>query len=727
MSGHARKRPADQGARLSGPPGTEAVAGRSVPVLALAVLLCASAAGGCGPSGDGPASTAPAPVGTTMRFDWYMEGETPAGQTTIVQTGDGRVTDRSFVHWNNREYRLNSELQLDDEGFVVSQTISGTGPFGAAIDESFRYSDGAATWKTSGGSGSARTDEKAFYLPSESLALGSLGAMARLALTRLDNEVPLFPQGSARVEKIIDVDVPAAGTPRTLSLYAVSGTGFMPSYAWFDEDLQLAAIDSGGYLGMLPEGWRAESLATLSAAQSAEQARFVERLSSQLSQRIGGALIFENVNVVDVETGRLLENRHVRVADGKIQSVSVQPIEDPQALRVDGTGRFLMPGLWDMHGHFGLPDGVLNIAGGITSVRDIGSVHEKIMDLTDKIDTGAVIGPRTYRAGFIDKAGPYASGWAAESLEQALERVDFFAANGYIQIKLYSSVEPGWVRPIAERAHSHGMRLSGHIPAFMSAEQAVRAGYDEIQHINMVFLNFLAGDREDTRKQLRFTLYGDEAGNLDLESREVRDFIALLRENDVVVDATAAIFETQLIHRRGEPDPTFAAVIDHLPPSVARPLYSPEMEMGEMAEAWRRSSVKQAAMLKALFDAGVQLVAGSDNLPAFTLHRELEVYAEAGIPAAAVLRIATLDSARVVGVDDRTGSVAAGKDSDLVLLDRNPLEEIGAVRRAVLVMKGDTLYRPDRLYRAVGVKPFVASVNPVDGGTVPELVKAPTS
>ena len=125
-------------------------------------------------------------------------------------------------------------------------------------------------------------------------------------------------------------------------------------------------------------------------------------------------------------------------------------------------------------------------------------------------------------------------------LEEALERVDFYADNGYIQIKLYSSIDPGWVEDIAERTHARGMRLSGHIPAFMSAEQAVRAGYDEIQHINMVFLNFLAGDREDTRKQLRFTLYGDEAGKLDLDSQEVEDFIALLREQNVTIDPTAA-------------------------------------------------------------------------------------------------------------------------------------------------------------------------------------------
>jgi len=330
--------------------------------------------------------------------------------------------------------------------------------------------------------------------------------------------------------------------------------------------------------------------------------------------------------------------------------------------------------------------------------------------LTEKHDSGEVIGPNTFRAGFMDKAGPYASGWAAESLQDALDRVDFYAENGYIQIKLYSSIEPDWVAPIAERAHAHGLRVSGHIPAFMSAEQAVRAGYDEIQHINMVFLNFLAGDREDTRQQIRFTLYGDEAGNLDLNSDEVQSFFALLKENNVSVDPTAAIFDTSLRHLDGQPDPTFAAVIEHLPPSIARARYLVQMNKRGQEEAWLKSAENQAAMLKALHEYGIQLVPGSDDMAAFTVHREIELYSEAGISNADVLRIATLDSARITGVADSKGSIEVGKDSDLILIDGNPFDDISAIRRAVLVMKGDTLYRPDDLYRSIGVKPFLPSV-----------------
>ena len=684
---------------------------RSFPagLLSLSVVLLLAA---CGNDPDKPAEATPVTpgVGKTLTYNWYMEGGTPAGQSVIVHSGDGRISNESFIHWNNREYTVSSELQLDSAGHVVAQTISGTSPFGAKIDESFAYVDGVARWSTVGERGSIDTDEAAFYVPVEFGAVESLAALVRAGSDRLDAEIPLFPSGSARVEKLTTVELPVANGNENVSLFAISGIGFTPIYVWMNEDKELVARDIGGYLGMIPDGWDPATLAELSAVQSDQDAKYIARQAGELARPLDQALLIENVDVVDVASGALLEDRHVLVRDGKIAAVSEAPLDVAGVLRVDGSGQSLLPGLWDMHGHFGLSDGILNIAGGITSVRDIGGVHDKVLELTEKFDSGEVIGPNTYRAGFIDRAGPYASGWAAESLDDALERVDFFAQHGYIQIKLYSSIEPSWVEPIAERAHAHGMRLSGHVPAYMSAEQAVRAGYDEIQHINMVFLNFLAGDREDTRQQIRFTLYGDKAGELDLDGPEVQAFIALLKENQVVVDPTAAIFDTMLRHMPGEPDPTFASIIDHLPNAIRRPMYNPEMDnAADSVEAWGKSAVAQAAMLRKLYESGIQLVPGSDNMPAFTLLRELEVYAEAGIPVASVLKMATLDSARVVGVDDRTGSITVGKDADLVLVQGNPLLDISAVRRATLVLKGNTLYRPDELYESVGVTPFVKS------------------
>lgn len=676
----------------------------------LILLLGCVTLSGCGEKPETTAEIAQSTVGSTARYDWYMSGSTPAGETTISRNGDGKISNESFVHWNNREWTVNSEVQLDENGRILSQRVTGISPFKSVIDETFSYENGVASWSTPGESGSVETDEPPFYLANEGITFGAAGAMVRAAAKNLDGAIDLLPNGRARVEAARQVTVDTPDGEQTLTLYAIHGINFTPSFLWFDENLDVAAFDASGYLGMIPKGWDPAILATLSEIQSAVDGEYVTSIASDLSYPVDGSLVFENVDVVDVVAGKLIEDQNVLIRDGRIAAISATDIPDPVARRIDGGGRTLMPGLWDMHAHFSLSDGVLNIAGGIVNVRNIGGVHDKTLELTEKHDSGEVIGPNTFRAGFMDKAGPYASGWAAETLQDALDRVDFYADNGYIQVKLYSSIEPDWVAPIAARAHERGMRVSGHIPAFMSAEQAVRAGYDEIQHINMVFLNFLAGDREDTRQQIRFTLYGDEAGNLDLQSEEVQAFFALLKDNNVAVDPTAAIFDTALRHIAGTPDPSYAAVVDHLPPTVARGLFNVSMNKQGNDAGWLRSAGKQAAMLKALHDNGIQLVPGSDAMAAFTIHREIELYAEAGIPVADVLRIATLDSARITGVDDRKGSIEVGKDADLMLIDGNPFDDISSIRRAVLVMKGDTLYQPDALYRAVGVSPFLASI-----------------
>ena len=686
----------------------------TTPLMFVLLLGCSSSDVPDAASTTDAAQTAPSTadgntVGTTIDYKWYLERSTPAGQTTIVRTGDGRITNESFLHWNNREYEVNSVLQLDADGYIVSQQIDGRAPFGSAIDETFSIVDGIASWKTPGEGGSSTVEQPAFYVPNENATMGAMEALVQVAMQSLDNTVPLLPTGSARVEAVTTVEVESPDGPSELTLMSISGIGFTPVYMWFDNDLRVAAL-GGGWLGMLRDGWDPAILEMLDKVQADESALAIERLAGELASRIDQPLVFENVDVVDVVGRVLLNDHHVRVVDGKIDAVSASRLDASGGIRIDGSGKTLIPGLWDMHGHLSLPDGVLNIAGGVVNVRDIGNEHETIIDVSTKFNNGTVIGPNVFRAGFMDKAGPFAAGYPATSLEDALERVDFFAEHGYIQVKLYSSIEPDWVAPIAERAHGHGMRLSGHIPAFMSAEQAIRAGYDEIQHINMLFLNFLAGDREDTRQQIRFTLYGDEAGNLDLDSDEVQAFFKLLKENNVVVDPTAAIFHEMLVHVSGVPSPTLASIIDHMPPSVARSDYNADFDITDSIDTWARSAERQAEMIKALFDYGIQIVPGTDDIVAFTLHRELELYVEAGIPAIDVLRIASLDSARVTGVDEQKGSIEVGKDADLVLLDGNPLEDINAVRNAVLVMKGNTLYQPDELFKAIGIKPFAKSV-----------------
>jgi imidazolonepropionase-like amidohydrolase len=280
-----------------------------------------------------------------------------------------------------------------------------------------------------------------------------------------------------------------------------------------------------------------------------------------------------------------------------------------------------------------------------------------------------------------------------------------YARLGYRHIKLYSSLKPELVPGIVEAAHARGMRVSGHIPEGMTAEQAVRAGFDEVQHTNMLVLNFLS-DTLDTRTPQRFSGPAQEAAGLDLDSYEMRAFVALLRERGTVIDPTLNVFENLFTARAGEVDPVLAAIATRLPPTVQRGIRGGGLPVPEgMDQRYRDSFQAFLRLIAMMHRAGIPIVAGTDALPGFALHRELELYELAGIPAREVLQIATIGAARVAGRATDLGSIEAGKLADLILVDGDPANGISAIRNVQLVMKDGVFYRPEELYGALGIAP----------------------
>src|SRR5947199_178884 len=189
-------------------------------------------------------------------------------------------------------------------------------------------------------------------------------------------------------------------------------------------------------------------------------------------------------------------------------------------------------------------DGLLNLAAGVTTVRDMANDVDKLRDLKRRWESGEAVGPRVLMAGFMDGPGPFAGPTKVlvSTEKEALDWVDRYAAMGYVQIKLYSSLDPKLVPAIVKRAHEKGLRVSGHIPNGMTAEEAVRAGFDEIQHVNFLVLNFL--DRGiDTRSTGRFTEVGQHAAEPDLNSDQAKSFIALLKDRGTDSDPPLATFE----------------------------------------------------------------------------------------------------------------------------------------------------------------------------------------
>jgi imidazolonepropionase-like amidohydrolase len=311
-------------------------------------------------------------------------------------------------------------------------------------------------------------------------------------------------------------------------------------------------------------------------------------------------------------------------------------------------------------------------------------------------------------AGFLDGRGPYAGPTKvfADSEEEARKAIENYAKLGYVQIKIYSSIKPELVPAIIRMAHERHLRVSGHVPAFMTAEQFVRDGADEIQHVNFLFLNFLFDKVKDTRTPARFTEVAENAANFDFGSQQFKDFVALLKAHHTVSDPTVAIFEDMFLGRPTTIAPSLEPVASRLPAQVRRGLLNAGLPVPDGKDRLYRDSARALLrMVGELYRAGITIVAGTDSVPGFTLDRELELYVEAGIPAPKVLQIATLGAARVMKRDKDLGSVSAGKLADFILIDGDPSARIGDIRRVASVVKNGVRYDPAELYGSIGVQP----------------------
>jgi imidazolonepropionase-like amidohydrolase len=244
----------------------------------------------------------------------------------------------------------------------------------------------------------------------------------------------------------------------------------------------------------------------------------------------------------------------------------------------------------------------------------------------------------------------------------------------------------------------------------------VEQGYDEIQHINQVLLNFLVDDKTDTRTLTRFYLPAEKVADLDFDSKPVQDFIATLAKKQIAVDPTLSTFEF-IRQRAGEVAQSYAPVADHMPPDIQRGLKVAEMKIPDDATAARynKSYLKMVEFVGRMYKAGVPIVAGTDGVPGFTVQSELEWYVRAGLTPAQALQVATWNGAKYSRTLNDRGSITPGKLSDLVLVDGDPTKDIADIRKVALVIKGDTAYYPDEIHEALGIKPFVPAVKVAAG------------
>ena len=657
------------------------------------------------------AAVAAAPAWAAREDQILMMGN-PAGSQTVAAAGAGVRAEFSFND-RGRGDHIVATWKLDAAGIPVEYSGRGNDYMKAPVAETFRMAGNKATWHNRLEHGELTLRGRAFYVPANAPPEFE-GVLARALLKAPDHKLALLPAGEARIEAAGSVSVPVAkaGTAQ-LTQYRITGLAFMPQAVWLDADGNTAALPSS-WLSTIRSEFR-ESLEKLLEAQSQSDREWALRLAKEQTHVPTGDLLVRNTRLFDPRDLGVTAGMSVLIRKDRIVRVApdAQMHATADAEIIDGNGRFLMPGLWDNHQHFGDNDGALDIAVGVTSARDMANDTDEFLTRVARFDAGTELGPRVFKAGIIDGTGPLAgpTKMRVDTAEDALKDVAWYADHGYGQIKIYSSVKPELVPVIADAAHARGLRVSGHVPAFMSAQQFVENGADEIQHLNFIVLNFLADTVKETRNMQRFTAVAEHAREFGPDDPRVKQFIALLKRHHTVLDPTMNAFEALFYGDAAAITPGLEAVVPRFPSQVRRQMLSGALVVPKGQEAaYRDAYPAMQRLLKALYDSGITIIPGTDALAGYSLQHELELYERAGIPAPQVLRMATLTSARVIGADAERGTIAAGKLADMILVDGDPSTRIADLHEVTLVIKGGKVFHPPQIEQALGIAPKQTSV-----------------
>jgi imidazolonepropionase-like amidohydrolase len=408
--------------------------------------------------------------------------------------------------------------------------------------------------------------------------------------------------------------------------------------------------------------------------------------------------------VIDVTGKPSIANATVVTSGGKITAVgpSDQVNIPADAQRIDVKGKYIIPGLWDMHAHYEQVEwGPIYLAAGVTTVRDVGNEYDFITQVRDAVNSGKALGPHMLLAGIVDGDGPYALGITrVNSPEDAQKWVSRYHDSGFQQIKIYSSVKEENVKAICADAHKLGMTVTGHIPIGMNAYQGVNDGMDMINHISYIADLLLPKDIAAKRGLEKLKAMAD----VDVNSEQGKQAVAFFKEHATVIDPTVALFEMEF-----RPADVSA---EKLEPGIARvaPQLREQLVSGgippEPAPLAQKSFQHLLEIIGALHKGGVPIVAGTDQaVPGFSVYREIELYQQAGFTPLEALQAATIVPARAMKVESESGSIEVGKRADLDVLDANPLDNIHNIRTVRAVLADGVLYDPKPLWESVGFKP----------------------
>lgn len=620
----------------------------------------------------------------------------------------GATTTIDYDYKNNgRGPTIAETITLGSDGLPTGWTIKGATTFGGKVDERFALDGRTARWTDSTGSASASVKEPSLYV-GQAASPWALGVYARALLKDGDRTMPGVPGGTIKLEKVETFTAKGAGGPVEATVYALSGIDTNPNYLLLDKDGRFFASTQGRGV-TVRKGYEGEDARLRALAEKLSSARYAA-IQKATAHDYGAPVRIRNVRLFDPKTMKLTGPKSVLVFRDSIASIEAPDAPaTPGEVTIDGAGGTLVPGMMEMHGHASEDDAVLNLAAGITTIRDMGNNNAEMLAIMDRIEAGKSAGSRIVPSGFIEGRSPFSSnnGVVAESQGQAVDAVRWYAARGFPAIKIYNSINPAWVPAMVAEAHKLGMHVMGHVPAFATADDMMAAGYDELTHINQFVLGWILKPGEDTRNLLRLTALRRLPG-LDLDSAAVKRTMDTMVERKIAIDPTLVIHETFTQSRNGEVPPSMAGFLDHMPISQQRDGKRAWVDLSETGDdaAYRGAFDKLVEVLRRLNDRGVMIVPGTDMGGAFLYHRELELYQKFGMTPGQILKRATWDMAAYLGQDQRLGSIEKGKLADFFLVPGDPTSDLTLLKRASMVVKDGTVYFPSEIYPHFGIKPF---------------------
>jgi hypothetical protein len=624
--------------------------------------------------------------------------------------GDAKnVTLDYFVDDNGRGPKHKQVLTLDDSGLPLKGAITGTSLMGGKVDESFSLKGKNFSWVSQADQGKLSLKTPRLYIINDSNPY-DLAIYARYLLKQPNQTADVLPGGTVRLTTLQSLTIGEGDKAIKVTAYQIDGLDMDPAYILLDDKGELFASGS-----MIRKGYEAE-MAKLGALTGRLSAERQTALQAKLAHSFAGVVRIKNVRIFDPKSGQLSGLSSVFVVKDRI--ATILPEEQASAgapedeTIIDGEGGTLVSGLHDMHAHLSRSSGLMLLAAGVTSVRDMGNVNTFLDAQMTAIDKGEIAGPRVIRNGFLEGRSPYSArhGIVVGSEEDALKAVRWYADNGFFQLKIYNSFNPAWVKSAAAESHRLGMKVVGHIPAFYTPDQAILDGYDEITHLNQLVLGWVLKPDEDTRTPLRLTGLARTA-SLDLNSAPVQKTLDLMKTHQTSLDTTIVIIERLMLSRAGTFLPDDRYYMEHMPIGYQRyrkrsyvTIKTPEEDA-----SYTKSFDKLIEIVGMLHKNGVPLLPGTDDGLGISVKRELELYVKAGMTPAEALRVATYDMEKYFGRDQQLGSIERGKLADFFLVRGDPTRDINALHDMRMVLKGGYVYFPNEIYDALGIKPFTTA------------------